>query len=136
MGRAQRDPLTDGSVLLSKAQLAGWATFTEKAWLPFKRAWLARGLRRPPSPKQRDLLWSIADARPNDLGRWVREAPKNGPSTAIITYVLTQWHALAVAALDSEEVLKEAKRQKNILERVDDRKALKSLGDILKEAFG
>lgn len=44
-------------------------------------------------PSQRSMLWRIADARPIDLGRWVREAPGRTPRE-VITHVLRQWQGL------------------------------------------
>lgn len=83
---------------LTERELDSWATFNNRKWDPFKEAWLGRGLHYAPfgSPddddtSQRGLLWQIADARPNDLGRWVKEAPGR-TSREVITHVLEQWH--------------------------------------------
>ncbi len=101
---------------LTKAELESWSSFTAPAWAPFREAWIGRGLHRAPAGKpddddtsQRGLLWQVADARPHDLARWVSEAPfsPNKPkSTAIIDYVLEQWHSTregVESALDIEE---------------------------------
>jgi hypothetical protein len=78
--------------------LEEWRDFSHPDWQPFKAAWTARGFIRPPSGEptddagtsQRSRLWAIADARPRDLGRWVREAP--GRTThEVIDYVFTRF---------------------------------------------
>lgn len=86
---------------LTRAQLEAWSTFGRE-WGPFKEAWMGRGFLLPPTgnaadddelPSQRSMLWKIANERPNDLGRWVREAP--GRSTReVIDHVLRQWQKL------------------------------------------
>lgn len=72
-----------------------------EAWGPFVEAWLDRGLRLPPEGDPRDdpdtslrsRLWPIAEARPNDLGRWVREA-KGRTVHQIIGHVFRQWRGI------------------------------------------
>jgi hypothetical protein len=86
---------------LTLAQLEAWQTFGPE-WGPFKNAWFGRGFRLPPMgspnddgerPSQRSMLWRIARERPNDLGRWVRDAP--GRTTReVIAHVLRQWQFL------------------------------------------
>ncbi len=94
---------------LTKDQLDGWGTFSVPAWRPFKDAWLARGFRHPPfgSPddgdtSQRGLLWQIADARPIDLGLWVKTAPGH-TAREVIEWVLKQWHESRDEAPSAEE---------------------------------
>jgi hypothetical protein len=78
-----------------------WAEFPDEPWGPFKEAWVGRGLFLPPagSPddkpdsSQRAILFKIAESRPTDIARWVREAPGKTPR-AIIDHVLRQWDAL------------------------------------------
>lgn len=80
----------------------GWSSFTNPAWQPFKQAWTARGLRLPPSgdaddPKsQRGRLWPIAEAGPDRLARWVREA-EGRTAYEVVGHVFRQWSALANA---------------------------------------
>jgi hypothetical protein len=75
----------------------GWATFESPTWIPFRTAWTARGLRLPPTGKQRELLFEVADARPKDLGRWTSEAPGKG-SHQVVRYILDRWHETKAAA--------------------------------------
>ncbi len=90
---------------LTKAQLDAWATFVDPCWEPFKRAWLARGLRLPPfgdpdddpDTSQRSRLYRIATDRPNDLARWVTEAPSNRPRE-IIAHIFDRWGEVAEQA--------------------------------------
>jgi hypothetical protein len=115
---------------LTRAQLGAWAGLTAPAWAPFKEAWLARGLRLPPTGEQRDLLWEIADARPTDLGRWVREAPL--PTTeAIIDHVLDRWHAFRESI---EEDANQRELEWNAVKRADHAAAervLDRIGELL-----
>lgn len=80
---------TRGVPRLTKKQLNAWARFTAPAWSAFKEAWMERGLLYPPTTEQAEMLWPIADARPNDLARWVREAP--GDKYQVTDYVLARW---------------------------------------------
>lgn len=89
---------------LTKDQLAAWANFTDKEWLPFKTSWWAKGLLWPPggSPgdddtSQRGLLWQIARDHSVALGQWVRAAPCREPRK-IIDHVLTQFHEIRGAS--------------------------------------
>jgi hypothetical protein len=86
------------------AQRLAWVTWwnaDEVAWGPFVAAWLDRGYRLPPEGELTDApntslrsrLWPIADARPNDLGRWIREAPGRDPYD-VIGYVFDQWRGV------------------------------------------
>jgi len=100
---------------LTREQLAAWASFDRPEWQPFKTAWLARGFLWPPSgsdgdddTSQRGLLWSIADARPHDLGRWVTEA-KGKTARAIIDHVLARWHEVRVDSGVEDAEWEEAK---------------------------
>lgn len=86
---------------LTREQLDGWRTFDADEWQPFRSAWLARGFLWPPQGSAlddpetslRSRLWEIADARPNDLGRWVREAKGHTPH-AVIGEVFARWRGL------------------------------------------
>jgi len=89
----------NGEPLLTKAQLDAWKTFGGE-WQDFKQAWLDRGFLFPPygdpeddDTSQRGLLWSLLDARPTDLVRWIREAPGVSP-TEVIGYILGNWHTI------------------------------------------
>jgi hypothetical protein len=42
---------------------------------PFREAWDKKGFRLAPTPRQREKLWSIANARPKELGVWVEACP-------------------------------------------------------------
>lgn len=101
-------------VTLTKAQLTAWRSFTDPIWQPFMAAWMERGFRLPPrgeatdepgegEPSARAILWQIADARPNDLGRWVRGAPAGARPNEIISHVIGQWHALRSSVDSTEE---------------------------------
>jgi hypothetical protein len=75
-------------------------------WPPF-------GSPDDPDTSQRGLLWQIAEARPNDLGRWVKEAELPQPK-AVIAYVLDRWHeAREDAGIEDEDwsAFKVAERQ-------------------------
>lgn len=85
---------------LTKDQLEAWRSFAAPQWRAFKSAWLGRGFLWPPAGEdgdddttQRGLLWQIADARPSELGAWVRLAPGSHPRE-VIDYVLTRWHQI------------------------------------------
>ncbi len=100
---------TEQPVRLTKAQLEAWRSFGPE-WDDVKTAWLERGFRHPPSgspddddTSQRGLLYSILDARPTDLVRWIRSAPGKSASD-VIAWVLAQWHEVRAAAGEDEEV--------------------------------
>ena len=95
-----------GTARLTKAQLDAWATFGPE-WDGFKTAWLDKGLHWPPkgspdddpeatNPSQRALLYSILDARPADLAKWVHESP-NRSSSSVIAFVIERWHGVREA---------------------------------------
>ncbi len=79
-----------------------WSTYTADEWRPFEAAWRSRGLLYPPFGTAHDdpdgslraRLWRIAEDRPNDLGRWVRESPFSHP-VQIVDYVFEQHSKLA-----------------------------------------
>lgn len=90
-------------VLLTKAQLDAWRDFDDESrrsgrarlWESVKRAWMGRGFRHPPTEKQRQILWEVLDARPQDLPRWIREAPSEAKTgRAVISHVLDEWHRI------------------------------------------
>lgn len=81
-----------------------WSSFGPE-WDAFKTAWLKRGFRHPPNgddgddpsvpnPSQRALLWSILDARPTDLPRWITEAPKRLSASQVVGYATDRWHGV------------------------------------------
>lgn len=86
---------------LTASQRRAWVDWSEPAWGPFVEAWLDRGFRLPPEGDPRDdprtslrsRLWEIADARPNDLGRWVREA-KGRSVHDVVGHVFAKWQGL------------------------------------------
>lgn len=118
---------------LTRAQLDGWATFTELAWEPFKAAWLARGFLHPPfgnpgddaDTSQRARLWHIADDQPKALGQWVKDAPGKS-ARDVIAYVFTQRSKVAqeAGAEEAETIAEQDERKR-------DRHPMASLGDIL-----
>ena len=119
---------------LTADQLAAWATFTSPEWQPFREAWLGRGLLWPPAGNPDDdpesslraRLWEVAEARPNDLGRWVREA-RGRMSSAILSEVFDRWrgHQDAVdVAADAAEMEAEWTRR---ADRKADAEALRSI---------
>jgi hypothetical protein len=98
-----RAKVNRSATLLTKQQLSAWATFGPE-WAEFKAAWLERGLRHPPSgaaddeTSQRAMLWEILEARPNDLVRWIREAPKKAAAADVVGYALARWKAIKAEA--------------------------------------
>jgi hypothetical protein len=123
---------TNGEPLLTKAQLEAWATFGPE-WGTFKAAWLARGFLFPPfgSPddddtSQRGLLWSLLDARPTDLVRWVQEAPGKFP-TDVLGYILGHWHTIRDEA--------EATEPSVVLHGPNRRDAAERLGSIMERVL-
>lgn len=82
----------------STSLLDAWATFAGSSWLPFIAAWRDRGFRLPPSQEQRDTLLEVVDARPNDVGRWVSDAPKGATTFQIVSHVLERWHEVRATA--------------------------------------
>ena len=101
-----------GGILLTRNQLEQWRAWDEESsrsshprlWEPVKRAWLGRGLRHPPTPKQRAILWEVLDSRPLDLPRWIRETPPEiRTGTDVIARVLQGWHRVK-DTVRSEEI--------------------------------
>jgi hypothetical protein len=81
-------------------QQEAWSSFEDEAWQPFVEAWRERFPDPPPGSAAddpdttlRSRLWIIADARPNDLGRWVREA-KGRRVTEVLAHVFAEWSRL------------------------------------------
>lgn len=117
---------------LTKEQLTAWAGLTAAAWAPFKEAWMGRGLLLPPAGRQRELLWEIADARPTDLARWVRDAPAPAEPRRIIDYVLARWHDLRRSldeALNEEDARLLAERADNDAAA---KRAMTRIGEVLR----
>ncbi len=69
----------------------GWGP----SWQPLSEAWYGRGFRKPPTEKQRELLWPIVDARPNDAAKWLRSAPPGSAPFEAVKYVIGKWRQLA-----------------------------------------
>jgi hypothetical protein len=119
---------------LTERELNSWNGFTAREWRPFKEAWLGRGLHYAPfgsdgddDTSQRGLLWQIAEARPNDLGRWVREAPGR-TAREVISYVLEQWHSVRADAGVDDDEWEERKRE----ERRVASGAMTRIGDLVR----
>jgi hypothetical protein len=89
--------------------------FGSDHWQPFKRAWIARGLWRPPTPGQTEVLREVARAKPQELGQWVDECPGRGDSHAVVAYVLERWHAATEQPKRDDD---EAARASRDLQRV------------------
>jgi hypothetical protein len=70
-----------------------WGSYKGVEWTPFKEEWLGRGFSLPPTQPQRDLLWPMVDARPNDVAAWVRQAPAGLPAADVIKFVIEQMDA-------------------------------------------
>jgi hypothetical protein len=106
---------------LTERQLRSWDSFSSPRWQPFKNAWLARGLLYAPfgsdsddDTSQRGLLWQIADARPNDLARWVREAPGRD-AREVISHVLEKWHSVRTdAGVDDDEWEQQKREERRV----------------------
>lgn len=100
LARAAEEPDTkNGSTSNGTDVLAAWRPFSGKAWLPFVAAWRDRGLRLPPGDEQRETLLEAVDARPDDVGRWVAEAPRGSTTFQIVAHVLERWHEIRSDAL-------------------------------------
>jgi hypothetical protein len=120
---------------LTKEQLTAWGSFSAREWQPFREAWMGRGLLWPPfggpdddDTSQRGLLWQIANARPNDLGRWVRQA-KGRTSREVITHVLEKWHEVrAEANVDDDEW-----EERKLEERQAARGRMSRLGEVISD---
>ncbi len=107
--RALTDPrmemLRDSGPRMTVAQWRSWDDFDRPEWQPFKEAWLGRGFLLAPTGEKdgdeslRTMLWEVAAARPNDLGRWVREAPP-GDRRSVVAYVLDRWHDIRDAIVE------------------------------------
>lgn len=121
---------------LTRSQREAWASWDDDAWAPFVDAWFARGFRLPPTgdpgddpdTSLRSRLWPIADARPDDLGRWVRDA-KCGSAYQIVGYVFAQWRGLLNDTPDDDWATFDATKR---LTRDDERHAAVRVLDILR----
>jgi hypothetical protein len=67
--------------------MTGW----DPSWDAFTEAWEARGFRWPPTEGQREALWPVIDARPNDAAGWVRAAPRTHRADQVVGFVLARW---------------------------------------------
>lgn len=83
-----------GSSPSTSSAWEGW----DPAWVLFRAAWTARGLRKPPTEKQREALWDAVEARPSDVARWVAAPPPDAPAGEVVRAVLEGWHALRAEA--------------------------------------
>jgi hypothetical protein len=92
----------DWTQALTVAERDEWSSFGPQ-WDAFRTVWLARGFRHPPSgsdgddpdapnPSQRALLWSVLDAWPNELARWIAESPKRLSASQVVAHVIERWH--------------------------------------------
>jgi hypothetical protein len=92
----------DWTQSLTLAERDEWSGFGPE-WDAFRSAWLERGFRHPPhgsadddpdapSPSQRALLYSVLDAWPTELPRWIAEAPKGLSSSQVVAHVIDRWH--------------------------------------------
>lgn len=121
-------------VRLTQRELESWSSFSTPEWSEFKHAWLGRGLHYAPfgqpdddDTSQRGLLWQIADARPHDLARWVREAPGR-TAREVIDHVLEQWHSVrADVGVDDPEWQEEKEAERRAA-----RGAMTSIGDLIR----
>ena len=90
-------------IRLTKEQLEAWRTFSDPCWGPFREAWLERGFPWPPSGEATDdpetsvrsRLFHIAVLRPNDLGAWVRSAPRRADAHRVVGHVFRCWAGFA-----------------------------------------
>ncbi|MCC6311384.1 MAG: hypothetical protein IT345_10760 [Trueperaceae bacterium] len=73
----------------SKAADIGW----DAKWAPFLEAWLKR-FDRPPTPKQREMLWPIVDARPTGSAQWVAKASSDAKPFEVVQFILGKWGSL------------------------------------------
>lgn len=92
----------DWKQMLTLAERDEWSSYGPE-WDAFRSAWLARGFRHPPhgspdddpdapNPSQRALLWSVLDAWPNDMPRWIAEAPRKLSASQVVALVIDRWH--------------------------------------------
>jgi hypothetical protein len=65
-------------------------------WNLFLSAWYAR-FKEPPTAAQRETLWTAVDACPSLSADWVREAPTDSRSFAVVEFVLAKWKARVAA---------------------------------------
>ena len=72
----------------SKASEAEWSGWEAPEKAAFRRAWVGRGFRRPPSAEQWALLDDVNRAEPERLARFVAEAPNDLQSNEVIRVVL------------------------------------------------
>ncbi len=70
-----------------------WQGWDEK-WDSVREALEERGLKLPPTVRQRDTLWPIVDARPTGTAMWIRSAPADAKMSDIVGIVLLRWKEL------------------------------------------
>jgi hypothetical protein len=117
----------DWASAMTRSERDAWSGFGPE-WSAFRAAWLRRGLRRPPhgsaeddpddpKPSQRALLFSILDARPHDLPRWVSDAPAKASASQVVAHCLERWHAERDRAVDRAAADESAWEQAKAAER-------------------
>jgi hypothetical protein len=88
-------PVKDGPTPTSSpSDPRGWYPATESwdsGWMPFLRAWRARGFSRPPTEGQRRTLWDVIDSRPEDAAIWAQAAPAGSSASRVVGHVLMEW---------------------------------------------
>lgn len=72
----------------------GW----DPKWTAVREALEGRGFRLPPTIRQREMLWPIVDARPNDVAAWVTSAPAGTKASDVFAFVLRKWQTVAAAS--------------------------------------
>ncbi len=82
---------SDASVVrpLDERTPDGW----HESWGPFLAEWRRR-FPTLPTDRQRESLWEVVDARPEDAGRWLASAPEGTRPYEAVAYVLRRWRAL------------------------------------------
>ena len=82
---------------LDQRQLEAWGSFelplVERVVPVYPPAGTASDGPDAESPSQRAMLWSVLDACPEALPRWIAEAPKGATASGVIGHVLECWHA-------------------------------------------
>lgn len=83
----------DEGPLLTAAELAAWSSFGPE-WDGLKAAWLQRGLKLPPAGgadeegSQRATLFPIVRDWPDQVGAWVRSAPRRASGREVVGHVI------------------------------------------------
>lgn len=99
--------------LLDQRQRDAWVSFGSE-WDQVKDAWLARGLRYPPTGaqdeegSQREILWQLVRDWPEHLPEWIAQAPKGASAMGVVGYVLERFHQARQESLDAAEARESA----------------------------